>query len=424
MTAKQEATGARDANDADGSLIERFNPFLPEFRADPYPFYHQLRSHDPVHWGLSPSSVVPGCWYLTRYADVVAALRDPRLGREVRRALPPETFTLGRDGYNAFGETARRFMLFRDPPEHTRLRTLVNQAFTPRMVQRLSPRIEEITNDLLDNVRSPGTMDVIADFAFPLPVTVIAEMLGVRPEDREQFKNWADNIVAGMDLRETRDSVARASRATLELTEYLRDVITELRRHPQDDLLSDLIAAEEQGGKLTEEEVLATCILLLIAGHETTVNLIGNGMLALLSHPDQMELLRGKPDLIQAAIEEFLRYESPAPVTFRIAFDDVEIGGKTIRKGESVGIMLAAANRDPEQFPDPDRLDIARTENRQIAFGHGIHFCLGAALARFEGRIAINTLLRRLPGLELQAGALEWRENIVLRGLKALPVSS
>ena len=423
MSTKPSITNADNANHAGGKQIEQFNPFLPELRADPYPFYHRLRCQDPVHWGVAPSSVVPGCWYLTRYSDVMSALRDPRLGREVRRVLPPEAFPPSHDAFNPFGAAARRFMLFMDPPDHTRLRSLVSQAFTPQMIQRLRPRIEEITNSLLDKVHSPGTMDIIADFAFPLPVTVIAEMLGVQAEDREQFKAWSNTIVGAMDLRQSREVVEQAGQATLALTGYLQAVVAERRHQRQEDIISDLIAAEEEGSKLSEEELLSTCILLLIGGHETTVNLIGNGMLALLRHPDQMEQLRSNPGLIQEAVEELLRYDSPVPMAFRLAFEDLELGGKPIRKGDSVGMVLAAANRDPEPFPDPDRLVITRTPNRQLAFGHGIHFCLGAALARLEGQIAINTLLRRMPYIQLQTDDLEWRENVGLRGLKALPVS-
>src|SRR5213593_2041883 len=389
-----------------------FNPMDPEFIADPYPTYHRLRAEDPVHH--SPL----GFWVLTRYEDVVAALRDPRLIKE-----PIAAFVAARFGapMPAMGLS----MLDRDPPDHTRLRSLVNKAFTPRVVEGLRPHIQKIVDGLLARVEGAGSMDLIEEFAYPLPVIVICQMLGVPVEDRERFKEWGLDIARGLDailLPPDSDVAQRSAAARRALADYFRALIAERRTSPRGDLLSALIAAEEAGDKLSEDELLATCILLLVAGHETTVNLIGNGTLALLRHPDQLRRLRETPGLIASAVEELLRYDGPVQRTARIPSTDVTIGGRSIGKGEMVMPFIGAADRDPAQFPDPDRLDLARTDNRHIAFGWGIHFCLGAPLARVEGQIAIDALVRRLPKLELVTDEPEYRESLTLRGWKTLPV--
>jgi pimeloyl-[acyl-carrier protein] synthase len=317
-------------------------------------------------------------------------------------------------------------MLDRDPPDHTRLRGLVSKAFTPRVVEGLRPRIQQIVDGLIDRVAARRSMDLIEEFAYPIPVVVICEMLGVPVEDHERFKGWSLDIARGLDLiwLGPDSEVGRRSVAARQaLADYFRGLIAQRRAAPRNDLLSGLIAAEEAGDKLNETELLATCILLLIAGHETTVNLIGNGTLALLRHHDQFERLRREPALIGTAVEELLRYDGPVQRTARIPSDDIDIGGQTIAKGEMVMPFIGAADRDPAQFPDPDRLDIGRAENRHIAFGWGIHFCLGAPLARIEGQIAIGTLARRLPKLALGTDQPEYRQSLTLRGLKALPVS-
>jgi cytochrome P450 len=392
-----------------------FDPFLPEVIADPYPAYHRLRQADPVH--LSPL----GFWLLTRYDDCVMVLRDQRFVREgFERALESV--------YGILTETDRipRSMLFRDPPDHTRLRSLVNRAFTPRVVESLRPRIEQIVDGLLDRVQDSGRMEVIADLAYPLPVTVISEMLGVPESDRDAIKQWSADVARSLDaigLPIATDLVARGRAARRALVEYFRSLIPERRRQPRSDLLSHLIAAEEQGDKLSEGELLSTCVLLYIAGHETTVNLIGNGLLALLRHPGELARLRAEPRLIPSAVEELLRYDGPVQRTARIAGADVEIDGRAISKGAMAVVLVGAANRDPAQFPDPDRLDVARADNRHIAFGFGIHFCLGAPLARLEAQIAFAALLRRAPRLALATETPEWRDSQVLRGLKALPVT-
>jgi cytochrome P450 len=390
----------------------RFNPMDPEFIADPYPTYHRMRTAEPVH--QSPM----GFWVLTRYEDVVAALRDPRLEKEAIPAFVAERF-----GITIVG--AGLSMLDRDPPDHTRLRGLVSKAFTPRVVEALRPHIQKIVDGLLDRVRDAGKMDLVEDFAYPLPVIVICEMLGVPLEDRERFKTWGLDIARGLDaiwLPPGSDIVKRSAASRHELAEYFRDLIARRRAEPRADLLSGLIAAEEAGDKLSEDELLSTCILLLVAGHETTVNLIGNGTLALLRNPDQLERLRRQPELIGSAVEELLRYDGPVQRTARIPSEDVVIGGRTIPKGEMVMPFMGAADRDPAQFPDPDRLDIGRADNRHIAFGWGIHFCIGAPLARVEGQIAIGTLVKQLPELALATDRPEFRQSLTLRGLSALPV--
>jgi pimeloyl-[acyl-carrier protein] synthase len=392
-----------------------FNPLLPEFHANPYPFYHALREKDPVH--QSPM----GFWVLTRYDDVVMSLRDPRFGRDGFAPLLEANY--GPEG--AEGNLPRS-MLMRDPPDHTRLRTLVNKAFTPRVIEGMRSHIQSIVDRLLDRVQGTRTMDVIADLAYPLPVTVICEMLGVPLEDHEAIRGWSSDIARSLDaigLLADPDVVKRGGDARRALGEYFRRLLPERRRNPQADLLSLLIAAEEQGDRLNEGELLAMCMLLFIAGHETTVNLIGNGLLALLDHPDQLEKLRDAPALIPVAVEELLRYDSPVQRTARITNADVEIQGRQIPTGSMVVAAIGAANRDPSHFVDPDRLDIARADNRHVAFGFGIHFCIGAPLARVEGQIALATLLRRMPTIAPRPAAPDWRESSTLRGLKTLPVS-
>ncbi len=393
-----------------------FDPRLPEFHANPYPFYHALREKDPVH--QSPM----GFWVLTRYDDVVTSLRDPRYGRDGFAPLIEATY-----GPETAEGNLPRSMLMRDPPDHTRLRALVNKAFTPRVIEGMRAHIQAIVDRLLDKVQGARSMDVIDDLAYPLPVTVICEMLGVPLDDQNAIRGWSSDIARSLDaigLMADPDIVARGVAARRNLTEYFRRLLPERRQHPKADLLSLLIAVEERGDRLNEGELLAMCLLLFIAGHETTVNLIGNGTLALLEHSDQMARFKDDPALIPSAIEELLRYDSPVQWTARITNADVEAGGRKIPSGSMVIAAIGAANRDPSHFPDPDRLDIARADNRHVSFGFGIHFCLGAPLARVEGQIALGTLLRRMPDLALQTGAtLDWRESSALRGLKRLPVT-
>jgi cytochrome P450 len=391
-----------------------FNPLMPEFHSNPYPFYRALREEDPVH--QSPL----GFWVCTRYDDAVMILRDPRFGREGMAKRMEARLGLTQDTSRA------RDMLFQDPPDHTRLRALVSRAFTPRVVEVMRPHIQEIVDGLLDRVDGARAMDVIEDLAYPLPVTVICEMLGVPAADQDIFKSWSTDIARSLDaaiLPADSDAIPRGRDARLGLADYFRSLIATRRKDPKPDLLSALIAAEEEGNKLSEGELVSTCMLLLIAGHETTVNLIGNGLLALLQHPDQLRALRDDPGLIQTGVEELLRFDGPVQRTGRMTTAEVEIGDKRIPRDSVVVSVIGAANRDPKQFADPDRLDVSRRDNRHIAFGFGIHFCLGAPLARLEGQIALGTLLRRMPKLALVSDVPEWRESSTLRGLKSLPVT-
>jgi cytochrome P450 len=393
--------------------MQPFNPMDPEFLADPYPTYHRLRAEDPVHH--SPL----GFWVLTRYEDVSAVLRDPRFIKEPLAALVAARF--GVEVPRGVGLS----MLDRDPPDHTRLRSLVGTAFTPRVVEGLRPRIQQIVDGLITHAQALGSMDVIEEFAYPIPVNVICELLGVPVADHERFKGWSLDIARGLDsiyLPADSEVPRRSAASRHAISDYFRDLIARRRAAPRGDLLSALIAAEEAGDKLNEEELLATCILILIAGHETTVNLIGNGVLALLRNPDELRRLRATPGLITSAVEELLRYDGPVQRTARVASAEATIGGRTIARGEMVMPFIGAADRDPAQFPDPDRLDLTRGDNRHIAFGWGIHFCLGAPLARLEGQIAIDALVRRLPRLELVDDKAEYRQSLTLRGLKTLPV--
>jgi hypothetical protein len=316
----------------------------------------------------------------------------------------------------------RSSMLRMDPPDHTRLRSLVSKAFTPRTVETLRPRIEQIVEDQLDAVAAAGQMDVIRDLAYPLPVTVIAEMLGIPIEDRERFKHWSDEAIRSLGFS-NEDDARRSMQATRELRAYLQPIVEQRRREPREDLISALVAAEEQGDKLSTDEVFSTIILLLVAGNETTTNLIGNGLLALLRNPQQLELLRDDPALIENAVEELLRYDSPVQFTSRIPLEQIEIDGRHIPAGKELLLVLGGANRDPAQYVDPDRLDVTRKEIRHLAFGHGIHFCLGAPLARLESQTALLALVQRFPRMRLAVAEPKRGDNILLRGLAELPVT-
>jgi cytochrome P450 StaP len=397
-----------------------FDYYSPEFRADPYAFYRRLREEDPVHWGLPFEPYFEGAWHIASYADVSAMLKDPRLGKaagadERMAALPIEA-----QEYLGMLNLA---LLRADPPDHTRLRALVSKAFTPRMVENLRPRIEAIATALLDEANGAREIDLIDQYAFPLSITVITEMLGLTYDDRDQLKRWAAVLVAAQECKRTPEIYGPAAQASTEVVAFFHEQITRQREQPRPGILSDLIAVRDQGDKLSENELIVTCTLLLIAGHDTTVNLIGNGMLALLRNPDQLALLREHPELIQPAVEEFLRYESSSQMTGRIAHEDVEYGGKLIRRGDQINLLMGSANHDPAQFADPDQLDITRKDNKHIAFGHGIHFCLGAPLARLEAQVAIPLLLRHRPHLHLTDVEPERRETIGFRGLKHLPVA-
>ena len=411
------ALTAERVDGADPSL-SLFRLLDPQVLANPYPLYHRLRAEDPVHWDPFLHE-----WVVTRYTDVIRVLHE---FSATCTPTPEQLNAMGLSALNPIGQVMIKQMLFMDAPAHTRLRGLASQAFAPHRVELLRAHIQEITDDLLEAVLPGGSMDVIAALAEPLPCIVMAEMLGVPVEDHERFKGWSLDIARGLDLiwlGPDSEVGRRSVAARHSLAEYFRGLIAQRRAAPRADMLSGLIAAEEAGDKLNEIELLATCILLLIAGHETTVNLIGNGMLALLRHRDQLRRLQQDPTLIGGAIEELLRYDGPVQRTARIPSEDVTIGGRTIARGEMVMPFIGAADRDPVQFPEPDRLDIGRADNRHIAFGWGIHFCLGAPLARIEGQIAINTLIKKWPKLALATDRPEYRQSLTLRGLKALPVS-
>jgi cytochrome P450 len=394
-----------------------FNPMSPEVIADPYPYYRRLRETDPVH--RSPL----GFFVASRHADVAHVLRDKRFGKDFVGRM---TRRFGKEVMEEpIYRSMSHWMLQQDPPDHTRLRGLVVKAFTARRVEDMRPRIQEIVDASLDRVEAQGHMDLIADFAFRLPVTVICEMLGIPKEEHEVFFHGARTGGRLLDpVPLSRTEIDEANAGSLMQVEYFRSLFELRRRQPGDDLTSQLVQAEEQGAKLTNEELTANIILLFGAGHETTVNLIGNGLLALHRHPDQLRLLQRDPSLTANAIEELLRYDSSVQLTSRTTLEDVEVGGTHVAKGESVLCLLGAANRDPAAYPDPDRLDITRANIRPLSFGGGIHFCLGAQLARIEGEIAIATLLRRLPTLRLDdAERPDWRQTFVLRGLNCLPAS-
>ena len=396
-----------------------FNPLSPDFIRDPYPHYERLRTSDPMH--LTPL----GMFVASRHAEASLVLRDRRFGKDyVER-------TIRRYGPDIMKEPVFRnmshLMLQQDPPDHTRLRGLVVKAFTARRVGDMRPRIQQIVDETLDRIIPQGKMDLIEDFAFRLPVTIICDMLGIPEDHRETFyKSSRDGGRLLDPVPLTRAEIDEANTGNVAAKMYFQQLFELRRRNPGDDLTTQLVHAEEDGSKLSNEELTANINLLFVAGHETTVNLIGNGLLALHRNPDQLALLKANPALITNAIEEFLRYDSSVQLTGRVALEDIDdLGGKKIPKGESVLCLLGSANRDPAVYPDrPERLDITRPNIRPLSFGGGIHFCLGAQLARIEAEVAIATLLRRLPDLRLDdAENPEWRPTFVLRGLKKLPAS-
>lgn len=400
----------------------------PRVRRRPHWQYRVVRSFDPVH--QSPF----GLWVLSRHADVVAALRSPHMGNNEDEAdmsvLTPGPLRpfIKRQSQSRvegrFIEVIEETMLFRDPPDHTRLRALVSKAFTPRRVEALAERVHQLVDELLEKPAAHGRLDLMREFAYPLPARVICELLGV-PKDDEQFiVAQAPALGTGLDPAPMRtpQTVAAANEATTALVDYLDGLIAERKRAPKDDMLSALIAAEESGESLSHNELVSTILLLLVAGHETTANLIGNGMLALLRHPAQLARLRADPDLDRPAVEELMRFDGPIQMVERITLEPVAIGGRRIPAGRIVVCLTAAANRDPAVFAEPNRLDLGRAPNPHAGFGGGAHFCLGAALARLEGRIAIGTLARRFPSLRLLDPKPEWRPSFTIRGLRELPL--
>ncbi|HTF42433.1 MAG TPA: cytochrome P450, partial [Terriglobales bacterium] len=373
-------------------------------------------SEDPVHWDPFLHA-----WLVTRYADVVQVLHQFSANRT---PTPEQLSALDLSALNPIARIMVRQMLFLDPPDHTRLRTLASAAFTPRRVEQLRSRIQKIMDTLLDAVVSQGHMDVIADFAGPAPAIVTAELFGVPATDHVQLKEWSQDFAEMLgNFQHNPDRIPRVLRSVENLTSYFRAEMRAQQTAPRDGLVQAMMRAEIDGARLSEEEIIANLIITMVGGQETTTNLIGNGVLTLLRHPAELARLRADPSLIPAAVEELLRYESPSQHTARLAPADVELGGRLIRKRQAVIAVMAAGNRDPERFPGPDLLDITRKDNRHLAFGWAAHFCFGAALARLEGQIAFDTILRRLPRLQLSGeGPLVWRHNLGLRGLTALPV--
>jgi len=385
----------------------------PAFRADPYPVLARLREREPVHY-----DAVIKRWVLSRRDDVERVLRDRTMAVDGRKANEGTYMRI----FAAPPGGPEPSMLMLDAPDHTRLRALVSKAFTPRAVERLAPRIREIIDELLAAVAGRERFDLIEAFAGPLPVIVIAEMLGVDPADRVDFKRWSDASAMGLNPLLTKDQRALLAEEEGQFDAYLERVIAERRARPRDDLISALLAVEEAGDQLDDGEIVTMCVLLLAAGNVTTTDLIGNGVWTLLRHPDQLRKLREDPSLIKNAVEEILRFESPVVQTARIPMDGMQIGGCPIRRGESVLTSLAAANRDPDGCPEPDRFDITRPEVRHHSFGGGAHFCLGAPLARLEAQLAIGALVERFPNLRLADEPLEWRALPAFRGLARLPV--
>jgi cytochrome P450 len=430
-------------------------------RADPYPLYRRLRQEDPVH--ATPF----GLWLITRYDEAVAILRDPRLSSDLGGAAgsparvvvegspagrlaamahvaahlfgyagagllgrAPSLLRAGAAAVRApaqpgpFGQLAAQALLLRDPPDHTRLRRLVSRAFTPRVVESLAPRIEELAEALLDQAGVEGVFDLMASFAYPLALTIICELLGIDPGDQRLLIAWSQALALGLDpVRILTDPTAarRADRAALELGDHLRGLVQARRLDLADDLVSKLVLAGEEDDALSDDEIVVMCALLLIAGHETTVNLIGNGLVALLRCPDALERWRDDPALGETGVEELLRFDGPVQTATRRALASVDIGERTIPAGDLVMVMIGAADRDPDHFEDPDRLVLDRSPNQHVAFGSGIHYCLGAALARLEVRIAMPILLRRHS--RLAAPTLRWRPSLAIRGLQELPVT-
>ena len=396
-----------------------YDPRRPEVIADPFPVFQELREQAPLY-----RSSVLGGWVLTRYDDVKTAIFDRRFSADRMRPFFGQLPAREQMAYATLRDSISRWAVFHDPPEHTRLRGLMNKAFTARAIERLEPRIRVLIDRLLDRVVQQGEMDLIADLAYPLPASVILDMLGLPCDDLDRIKIWSDELAlfVGSSVN-TPDKYQRATDSIAAMNQYFRVAIQRRRHTPGDDLLTALLDAHEQGDLLSEDELVAICVLLVFAGHETTTNLIGNGILALLRHPAELLRLRADPRLMPLAVEELLRFDGPAAAAVRIATDEILLHGQTIRPGERVFAMLNAANRDPRQFANPETLDISRKENRHLAFGQGIHFCIGAPLARMEAKLAITAILKRCSDISLQSTRLTWSDSLVLRGVRSLPVS-
>ena len=402
--------------DSPGAALSLYHLLDPEVLANPYPLFHRLRREDPVHWDPFLHA-----WVVTRYADVLEVLQTFSADRT---PTPEQLAAMGLSQFGPIAQLMVKQMLFMDAPAHVRLRGLASKAFTPARIETLKSHIHDIANHLLDAVIDHGTMDVVTDLAEQLPAIVTAEMLGVPTADHRKLKTWSGNFAEMLgNFQHNPDHAQLMLRTVDEMTEYFRHAVQEMKRYPQEGLIHSLMTAEVDGDRLTEDEVIANTIITMVGGQETTTNLIANGVLTLLRHPDQMDKLRADLSLVPSAVEEMLRFESPSQHTARLAPSDRQLGGKLIRKRQAVIAVMAAGNRDPERFPDPDRFDITRSDNRHLAFGYSAHFCFGAPLARLEGQITFDVLLRRIAHLRLESQKLTWRTNLGLRGLTSLKVS-
>lgn len=397
----------------------KYDLLSPSFYAAPDATWHRMRAEDPVYWHPELEA-----WILTRYDDIQSVIRDPRFSVDRGGQIGKGGSLQVRKKLDFCNHFFSQWMVFSDPPRHTHLRTLVAKAFTSHLADSLQPAIARFASELIDAVQGVGQMEVIRDFAGPLPSLVTAQMLGITREHIPDLKRWSSDMFGLFGAGLATDEVVEATYQSLvACREYFEAQIAQRRQNPGNDLICKLIAVEEQGSKLSEQELTGACITLMAGAYETTTYLISNGLLALLRHPDQLQKLRENPTLIDSAVEEFLRYEGPALSVVRRAIEDTEIGGRCIRTGQKIYCMLHAGNRDPARFPDPDRFDIGRKDNRHLGLGLGIHFCLGAVLTRLETQIAINTIVQRLPALRLDTDELTWMPNLAMRGLIALPVA-
>ena len=395
--------------------------FDSDFIANPYRTYTHLRTTGPLHW---VDKFRNGAWLVPRYADVISGLHDVRLSSQRSHTLTAAFPTEVQTEFSEFNRIFSKWMLFLDPPHHSRLRKLLNKEFTPNMIHRLRPRIQQVVNTLLDHALGKSEMEFMSEFANPLPVRVIAEMLGIPSEDQRHFQTWSDDLADFFgNSTATVETARRGQHSLINLVEYFRALLPARRENKGDDLVSLLLRVEEEGEVLTEEELLAQCTLLLVAGHETTRNLLGNGLLALLQHPNQLLTLKQNPSLMPLAVREFARYDSPVQFSGRAVTEDFLWHGQTIMKGQTVILLLGSANHDPEKFSEPDGLNIARDEGMPLSYGHGPHYCIGAALAQTEAEIAFTTLLDRTSGLTMVDDAPAWRANLSFRGLNRLPVA-
>jgi pimeloyl-[acyl-carrier protein] synthase len=396
------------------------NLLRPEVRANPYALYRALREQDPVHWDAQM-----GFWTLTRYADVTALLHDARIAKAwgletALNRMPKSDREFAAPVYATFGQQ----MLYADPPYHTQLRGLVNKAFTPRVVEKMRPHIEEIADELLNQVQAKGQMDIVHDYAYPLPIAVIMELFGLPKPEQARVKQWSDDFAGAIGIvRQTPQVMKRARESYAEFRDYLSMLADKLEKNPQDNLLSGLVNVTDGGKSLSRDELAANVLIVLIGGHETATDGIGNGVIQLLAHPDQLQALRDDPTLLPVAVEEILRYESPAQIVWRVAHEDIDLDGKHIAKGQLLNLILGAANRDPAQFSTPEEFNIHRAEHKHIAFGLGNHYCVGSPLGRLDVEIGLGTLLRRLPNLKRTSDTLEWQEAPTFRGVKALPIA-